>query len=373
MVYDSSLGDSKPKPRGQRQVYSHDIDTRGQRQVYSHDIDTDVSYGDSTPLDSYNDWEVYNASYDRGPRLSKDQWERLSEDARRRWDKFPPETKHIILEAKSRPRPPARRANLHDLTRSDLDGIDTFDFLQAHLHELSLDTPASGNGSDITPLTEPSSMPDQGSNTSDASKSVLLAHLTKRTNLPPGDLQRVLSSSINKPKGSSSVTMKSSDININGKQYREVSMTNTLYVASDHRTVRRGALIDRGANGGIAGDDVRIIHESGRQVGVQGINNHQIVNIPIVMAGAVINTRCGEVILIMNQYAWTKKGKTIHSSGQMEWYKQDVDDKSRRVGGKQCIKTIDGITYPSISKVVCPTSTCAPTLTPNRTLYLMSF
>jgi hypothetical protein len=140
MVYDSSLGDSKPpKTRGQRQVYSHDIDidTRNQRHVYSHDIDTDVSYGDPPTPDAFNDWEeVYNASYDRGPRLSKSQWERLSEDARKRWDEFPPKTKHIILEAKSRPHPPARRTNLHDLTHSDLAGIDTFDFLQAHLHEL---------------------------------------------------------------------------------------------------------------------------------------------------------------------------------------------------------------------------------------------
>jgi hypothetical protein len=48
----------------------------------------------------------------------------------------------------------------------------------------------------------------------------------------------------------------------------------------------------------------------------------------------------------MNQYAWTKKGKTIHSSGQMEWFKQDVDDKSRKVGGKQRIKTLDGYFIP---------------------------
>jgi hypothetical protein len=48
----------------------------------------------------------------------------------------------------------------------------------------------------------------------------------------------------------------------------------------------------------------------------------------------------------MHQYAWTKEGKTIHSSGQMEWYKHDVDDKSRRVSGKQRIKTIDGYYIP---------------------------
>ncbi len=88
------------------------------------------------------------------------------------------------------------------------------------------------------------------------------------------------------------------------------------------------ALVDRGANGGIAGDDVCIISDSGCQVDVQGIDNHQIVDIPIVTAGAVVNTQRGKVIIIMNQYAWKKKGKTIHSSHQMEWYKQDVDVKS---------------------------------------------
>jgi hypothetical protein len=40
------------------------------------------------------------------------------------------------------------------------------------------------------------------------------------------------------------------------------------YWASSHRQVRTGALVDRGANGGIAGDDVRIINRTGRQVNV---------------------------------------------------------------------------------------------------------
>ena len=185
--------------------------------------------------------------------------------------------------------------------------------------------------------------PDSRSSSRDPSHT-LLAHLTKRTPLPPGDLQRVLSSTIKKPK--STIPFSTNDLTINGKVYRQINMANTVYVASDHRTVRRGALVDRGANGGIAGDDVRIISDSGRQVDVQGIDNHQIVDIPIVTAGAVVNTQRGEVIIIMNQYAWTKKGKTIHSSGQMEWYKQDVDHKSRRVGGQQRIKTLDGYYIP---------------------------
>jgi hypothetical protein len=54
----------------------------------------------------------------------------------------------------------------------------------------------------------------------------------------------------------------------------------------------------------------------------------------------------GEVIIVMHQYTYTGKGKKIHSSGQLEWYKQEVDDKSIKVGGKQHIKTSDGYVIP---------------------------
>jgi hypothetical protein len=93
------------------------------------------------------------------------------------------------------------------------------------------------------------------------------------------------------------------------------------YWASGYCQVRTGAPVDCGANGGIAGDDVWIINHTGRQVDdVQGIDNHQIVDIPIVTAGAVVKTQRGEVIIFifMHQYAYTAKGKTIHSSGQLE-------------------------------------------------------
>jgi hypothetical protein len=57
-----------------------------------------------------------------------------------------------------------------------------------------------------------------------------------------------------------------------------------------------------------------------------------------------VKTQHGEVVIILHQYAYTGKGKTIHSSGQLEWYNQQVDDRSIKVGGKQQIKTLDGYT-----------------------------
>ena len=48
----------------------------------------------------------------------------------------------------------------------------------------------------------------------------------------------------------------------------------------------------------------------------------------------------------MNEYACYGKGHTIHSSGQIEWFKNSVDDRSVQVGGKQRICTIDGYAMP---------------------------
>jgi hypothetical protein len=133
---------------------------------------------------------------------------------------------------------------------------------------------------------------------------------------------------------------------VNGKKYRSVNVPAVRYSISAHRSSKSGALVDRGANGGVAGDDVRIIFKTGRHVDVRGIDDHQIVDIP---CGGVIFTQRGPVIAtIMHQsYAYTGKGKTIHSCGQLEWYKNDVNDKSIKVpGGLQRIQTNDGYAIP---------------------------
>jgi len=79
---------------------------------------------------------------------------------------------------------------------------------------------------------------------------------------------------------------------------------------------------------------------------VQGINNCQMTDIPIATVGGVINTQHGEVIAIMHQYAYTGLGTSIHSSAQLEWYKNDVNDHSIKVGGLQRIATLEGYVIP---------------------------
>jgi hypothetical protein len=61
----------------------------------------------------------------------------------------------------------------------------------------------------------------------------------------------------------------------------------------------------------------------------------------------VILTQKGPIIGIMHQYALLNKVSTIHSPCQMEWYKNDVNDKSVNIPGcLQCIQILDGYTIP---------------------------
>lgn len=112
---------------------------------------------------------------------------------------------------------------------------------------------------------------------------------------------------------------------MNGIIYREAITVSVMYkVSSTQATQSKCAFIDRGANGGNDGDDVRVITKTGRSVDIQEIDNHRIIEIPIVTAGGVINTQKGPIIAIMHQYAYTKKRQSIHSCVQLKTHKQVV-------------------------------------------------
>ena len=45
------------------------------------------------------------------------------------------------------------------------------------------------------------------------------------------------------------------------------------------------------------------------------------------------HSQAGPVIIIMPQYEYHGKGKTVYSSVNLEWYNNGVNDKSRKVNG----------------------------------------
>ena len=182
---------------------------------------------------------------------------------------------------------------------------------------------------------------------------MILAHLTKRETTPPSDLRRMMSSTMARPKASAikaaATTPPTSNRRSNNNTSFQVKMHEIMYSISQHKSSKPqdyGGLIDRGANGIVAGADVRVISKSHRRVNIQGIDEHQIPDISIGTVGAVITTQHGPVIGIMNQAAIHGQGHTIVSCGQLEYHGVTIDDKSKHVGGTQCMRTIEGYLIP---------------------------
>ena len=109
--------------------------------------------------------------------------------------------------------------------------------------------------------------------------------------------------------------------------------THLTYTVGKHRADKPGALINRGANGGVAGADVRVIEMTHRAVNVQGVSDHQVTDLKIVTAGGIVQIQHGLVIAIFHQYAHLGTGKTIHLSIQLEEFGLQVDEKLSRVPG----------------------------------------
>jgi hypothetical protein len=146
----------------------------------------------------------------------------------------------------------------------------------------------------------------------------------KAQDIPAADLRKMLSQHQWPDKPS---------VMINGVEY-VVKLNDVMYQVSNHKqTMLPLALIDRGANGGVVGSDTWLIDKSLHSVHIQGINDHMIKDVPIGTVGAVVNTQHGEVIAIMHQYAYTGKGGTIHSSSQLEWCGNNVNNRSIKIDG----------------------------------------
>ena len=105
-------------------------------------------------------------------------------------------------------------------------------------------------------------------------------------------------------------------------------------------------LIDRGANGGLAGADMRVIHTTPRKINIVGIDDHELTALNVVTAAALLDTQKGPIIGVFHEYAHLGKGRSIHAAGQMEWFNCQVDDRSKIVGGAQRIETSEGYVIP---------------------------
>ena len=184
--------------------------------------------------------------------------------------------------------------------------------------------------------------------------------MTQQQPLSPGDLKQVLASAhkrSGKPAPNPTPHTKAQNPHPRQAQIQEAIVYNgKTYVINAHMQITISAnaiatsgssLIDRGANAGMAGADVRLLETTGVKVDVSGIDNHTLPGLDLATVAGVVQTQRGPICLIMNQYAYLGKGKTIHSCSQIEHFGSDVNDKSLKItGGKQRIVTLDGYVIP---------------------------
>jgi hypothetical protein len=251
--------------------------------------------------------------------MHRDRWFALSKDAHSIWDQLSDADKAIILGKDTDngdTKTPTRKINLHETS--------VYDFIRANMHEV--DTKGTVDN-DVVKATESDGTADMDDEPQSETR---LIHAAKSGNitekkLSPGDIRRVMSKA-------STRTVKMADI--------------SYTVSINQQKATTHSLVDRGANGGVAGNDVRIIFKTNRTVDIRGIDNHQVTDIDIGTVGGVVQSQKGPIIAVMHQYALLNKGHSIHSPCQFESYKVTVDDKSVRAGGTQRIQTPDGYTIP---------------------------
>ena len=323
------------------------------RKVYYHectdfsDSDDDREYGiDSSISTILANVTKQSRNKDSAHFMPIEKWKQLTPEAKEIWDMLPNDMKSVILSKKTDSNQ-VKFKNPQDSKKPYSKKI-TKSMLHDILSTMSDDD--DGKSDD-----------NKNESSDEESESTLLVNTATCKNVSPADIRKLLSvpetkKSPNKNKNAKKLSTNKTKVSqeesntdelvINGKVYRSVNKTVTYFLSKHDRTHTQ-SLVDRGANGGVAGEDVRVIHKAlDRKICIRGIDNHEITDVPSVTAGGVTQTISGEVIAILNQYAYHGKGKTIHSSGQIEFFKNLVDDRSVKVGGKQHIKTNDGFTIP---------------------------
>ena len=215
-------------------------------------------------------------------------------------------------------------------------------------HNRSL--PKSGSSSLSTPNKSPSPLPhkptpqqtakSQQVHTHQSDKST--ADTTKVETTPSDPLLAMVHQSIHTSDDDASDITKV----LSAKRSRQIQVCK--HYIFQHANHTKNQLVDCGANGGLAGSDMRVIYKTLRKINISGIDNHEVTGLDVVTAATLLNTSLGKVIGIFNEYAYLGKGSSIHSSGQLEWFKTHVDEKSIKVGGTQLITTLDGYSVPLV-------------------------
>ncbi len=385
---------SQPGTKQARKVFN--IDT------HVDDVMRDLAADDSDDDDGF--LQVNKTRFkDRIGMMGSDLYRSLSPSDRTHWNSITDSVRESILNARvDQPNGGTKKPNGRSPTSVNLADMSAMDYLNSQLDVNLSDISAQDYLSALRDAADdgpPSDEPTKESDNEDTVRStnstqIRQVHYTKSDvspdghtptdtddkpkSLPPGHLLRILSTSLSKPptpdpKPKVEVNQSASkDLTLAGqrvtfKDQREVDhptsadlkarlqrfvktheISRRRYSVSQRSRRRRGALVDRGANGIVFGNDVRVFAQpiDAPRVDIIGYDDHGQHDVRIASAGGVTTTQVGPAILVFHQGANHGKGKSILSPAQLEAFGSTICDKSRKHGGMQCICTPGGYVIP---------------------------
>ena len=169
---------------------------------------------------------------------------------------------------------------------------------------------------------------------------MILTNLYNRGKLCPVGRRKVIST----PNSSYMKNMK--DITIDGKLYRQVNHL-FIYVCT-HNSTHCQSFVEWCDNGGVSGEYFTVINKSLHiHVNIWGTDNDEIAAVPIATVVALDHSQAGIGIIIMHQFVYHGKGKRNNYYMKIEWYKNDLNEKSLQLNGfEQQIFTHEGYVSP---------------------------
>ena len=161
-------------------------------------------------------------------------------------------------------------------------------------HNRSL--PKSGSSSISTPNKSPSPLPHKPTPQQTAKSQQVHTHqsdessadTTKIETTPSDPLLAMVHQSIHTSDDDASDITKV----LSAKMSRQIQVCK--HYIFQHANHTNNQLVDCGANGGLAGSDMRVIYKTHRKINISGIDNHEVNGLDVVTAATLLNTSLGK-------------------------------------------------------------------------------
>ena len=213
-----------------------------------------------------------------------------------------------------------------------------------HAHALTPSTPDASSTVTGIPTYPTPSVPPRSASMALVSPSPPLGGTTTSPQMDtgPNTLLRQLMSNASTPRGP---TPHDDNTPIPRRHINHVSYCITT---QDHQAPYPDALMDSGANGGMAGFDTCLLATVPHaNVNITGTGRDILQRLPLVQCVSVVDTIDeGPIILILSQYAHKPNAKTIHSKSQVEHFRGIVYNSVLSSGGQQMVVTHEGYAIP---------------------------